>query len=508
MLNLPHQILAPDFDDDIFINYCHADNETLLKNFKGFVDNVHERLELRLKQLIGAQPKIWRDVRLEGTHQLTETIVVRLSKTVFLVCVLSPCYVNSEWCKKELNKFYENASKNMGIKINNRSRIFKIVKTPVGMDPRVDPLAGTDVCQELRTILQESLGYEFFEFDKMTGRLREYSAENGAEYELKHATKVEDLAQDIVRFINDQEFRKSSNAKCVYLAETTPELKDERDEIRRNLLQHGYNVFPEENLPYEELDSKVSEYLKRCQLSIHLIGSDFPNANSELELHHQLSAYKVRKQHELAMSRAENDPEFMRVIWIPPDVTQREKVNQDFVAYLENDPAVHENGDVVNFRKLEDVKSLLQKRLKISESPAKVDGKRVYLMCDKPDTDAVIPLKEFLEERNHEVLLPFSHGDQIVRPHSENMRLCDAVLVFYGKSNTIEYKVKELKKLSVVRQTRPLVAKGIFIVGPETDDKKGFTTDEALTMPCFGDFSPAALKPFLDQLEGSTAAAA
>lgn len=514
MPTLPHKVL-PDFEDDIFISYAHADNQTLLKNFKGFVDKVHERLELRLRQLIGEKPKIWRDVLLEGSHQLTETIVVRLSKTVFLVCVLSPGYVNSEWCKKELNEFYENASRNKGIKINNRSRIFKIVKTPIGMDPRVDPLEGTGVCEELRGILQESLGYEFFEFDKMTGRLREYSAEYGDEFELKHAIKVEDLAQDIVRFINDQEFQKCSTAKCVYLAETTPELKDEREEIRRNLLQHGYNVLPSENLPNESVESeafvtRVSEYLRRCPLSIHLIGADFNGGNSELNLLHQLAANKMRKQHELAMCRAENDPEYVRLIWMPAGLTQRERVNEDFVAYLENDPAVHENADVLNGDKLEDVKTLLQRRLKITsaESPGKVDGKRIYIMCDKADTNAVIPLKEFLQERNHEVLLPFAHGNQMVRPHSENMRLCDAVLVFYGTSNTIQYKVKELKKMSVVRQNKPLVAKGIFIGGPETDDKKKFTTEEALTMSCFGDFSPAALKPFLDQLEESIFVAA
>src|SRR5262245_16972486 len=139
MLNLPHKVLSPDFDEDIFINYAHLDNKALRKNFDGFVDKVHERLANRLAVLIGEEPKIWRDVLLEGTHQLTDTIVVRLSKTVFLVCVLSPAYVRSDWCRKELNEFYNYASRNKGIKINNRSRIFKIVKTPIAMDPRVDP---------------------------------------------------------------------------------------------------------------------------------------------------------------------------------------------------------------------------------------------------------------------------------------------------------------------------------------------------------------------------------
>lgn len=512
MVDLPHKVLSPDFEDDIFINYAHLDNKALRDNFDGFVSKVHERLANRLAVLIGEEPKIWRDVFLEGTHQLTPTILYRISKTVFFVCVLSPSYVRSEWCRKELNEFYKNASEKQCIKINNRSRIFKIVKTPIAMDPRVDPFEETEdpkVYDEVRTILQESLGYEFFEFDEK-GKLLEYSPEFGERYDLKHVEKIEDLAQDIVRFINDREFQRSFNAKCVYLAETTPELSDQRNEIRRNLQQHGYTVLPDENLPFETeaFAAKVSEYLKRSLLSVHLIGSDFTSVNSDLDLRHKLSADRMQRQHELAMSRGENDSEFVRLVWMPPGLVQREKVNQDFIAYLQNDPAVHENADILNGDKLEDVKTLLHKRLKITESPPTIKGKRVYLMCDKADTDAVMPLKDFLESRNHDVLLPFAHGNQMVRPHSENMRLCDAVLIFYGKSDTIDYKVKELRKLDVVRQSHPLIAKGIFISGPETDDKKRFTTEEALTMQCFGDFSPATLKPFLDELESSISASA
>jgi len=517
---LPHKALPHDFEEDIFINYSHVDNATIEEEeLKGFVDKVHESLALRLTQLIGEEPKIWRDVLLEGTHQLKDMIVMRLSKTVFLVCVLSPSYVNSEWCRDELNWFYEWASKNIGIKINNRSRIFKVVKTPIG-DPESDPFEGKGLCEELRKVLKDSLGYEFYEYVKPSGRLREFSKQFGKEYAQKHAIKVDDLAQDIVKFIMDQEFQKPKE-KCVYLAETTTEFSNERNEIRRNLLQHGYTVLPDENLPFESgaFEEKVTEYLKRCTLSIHLVGSDhvtitrdeeesqqdFEDRRDKFELQYKLFAARVREQHKLAMTRGEKDPAYSRLVWMPIGLNQQEDDNENFLAYLQNDPAVQENAEILSGAKLEDLKTIIERKLHITwqQSSEDVKGKRVYLYCDMKDREAVAPLKALLQRRNHEVLLPFTDSGALV-PHPENVELCDAILVFYGRFNTMEYKLSELRRINITRTARPLVAHGIYINGPETEHKKTVTTDYTLVMKNFGDFSEDSLKPFLDQLEGIT----
>lgn len=501
----------PDFEEHIFINYAWPDNESLLDDFKPFVDQLHEVLKKRLRMLLGEEPKIWRDILLGGADQLTEAIFIKLSKTAFLMCILSPSYISSGWCKKELNGFYQSASRNIGIKINNRSRIFKVVKTPIGTDPAADPLEGTDLPEELRTVLRESLGYHFYERDKQTGKVREFWGEFGREYERKYLVKVDDLAQDIVRFIQDEELQNSGN-KCIYLAETTPELAEERNDIRRNLLQHGYNVFPDENLPFESeaFDKKVSEYLEHCALSIHLVGSDFTTMQPEEEqlridfdAQHHLCAARVRRQHELAMIRGENDDRYSRLVWMPTGLTPRETENQDFVAYLQNDPVVQENAEILSAAKLEDLKTIIQKRLNITweEDSVKAKSKRIYLICDKPDKDAVRPLKDFLQENQCEVSLPFSDGDQVSRSHRENLRWCDAILIFYGTYNTMAYKLTDLRKVNVLRDNKPLLATAIYVGGLETEEKKKFSTDEVLLMKRFGDFSPDSIKPFLDQLE-------
>jgi hypothetical protein len=222
-----------------------------------------------------------------------------------------------------------------------------------------------------------------------------------------------------------------------------------------------------------------------------------------LNFQHQLAGVRVRKQHELAMSRADNDPEYSRLIWMPAGLTGQDPSYQEFIEYLQNDPAVYENAEVLYGANLEDLKTIVQKRLKFSreENIGKGKGKRVYLICDKQDMEAALPLQTFLTRQKFEVMLPFKAGGQVVSGHKENLRLCDAVLIFYGSTNTMEWKLKDLRRIDVFRDNRPLLAKGIYVAGPETDQKRAFDTIEALVMKNFGEFSLESLSPFLKQVE-------
>jgi hypothetical protein len=509
---IPQKGLLEAFEEDIFINYDHDDNQALMANFTGWVDTMHESLARRLTQLVGEKPKIWRDILMDGNQPLTETIVIRLSKTAFLVSVLSPSYVKSRWCRDELNEFYKRAANNGGIKINNRSRIFKVVKTPIGDDPAVDPLEGSDLPPELRMLLRESLGYEFYEIDRLSGKLREFWPELGPEYLKKFLERLEDLAQDINEFIKCQQLSQKGVENNIYLAETTPELNDDRNEIKRTLQQHHYYVLPDENLPFEDqaFEEKVSAYLRRSILSIHLVGSDHTAINTDdeklrlrLNLQHQLAAERVRKQHELAMSRSESDPEYSRLIWMPTGLAGHGSGYQEFLDYLRNDPAVYENADVLCGANLEDLKTTIQEKLKFNHdaSAGKDARKRVYLICDKQDLAAAAPLQSSLTQQEYEVLLPFKEGSRVVSGHKENLRLCDAVLIFYGGANTMEWKLKDLRRIDVFRDKKPLLAKGIYVAGPETDQKRAFDTPEALIMKNFGEFSLESIRPFLRQVE-------
>src|SRR6516165_3482338 len=122
------------FDGDAFISYAHLDNQELIEGRKGWVANLHRALEVRVGQLLGKEPQIWRDPKLQGNDFLAETLVEKLRRVASLVAVVSPRYVNSEWARRELSEFLKAAQEQGGIRLGEKGRIFKVLKTPVSRD--------------------------------------------------------------------------------------------------------------------------------------------------------------------------------------------------------------------------------------------------------------------------------------------------------------------------------------------------------------------------------------
>src|SRR2546423_14134869 len=129
----PKMSTSPHFEDDAFISYGHIDNQHV-EDEKGWIDNLHERLERRLGELLGHPPKIWRDPRLPGNVYFADVLGDRLGKTSVLVSVLSPGYLQSPWCMGELKEFCRLAELSGGLKVGERLRIFKVVKTYIERD--------------------------------------------------------------------------------------------------------------------------------------------------------------------------------------------------------------------------------------------------------------------------------------------------------------------------------------------------------------------------------------
>jgi hypothetical protein len=118
-----------DFENDIFISYAHLDDQPLTEGQKGWVSDFHRALELRLGELLGEKPKIWRDAKLAGNDYFSDVIVGRLMKVALLISILSPRYLKSEWCVKELREFYKAAEQTGGLRVGEKARVFKVVKT-------------------------------------------------------------------------------------------------------------------------------------------------------------------------------------------------------------------------------------------------------------------------------------------------------------------------------------------------------------------------------------------
>ncbi len=122
------------FDFDIFISYARADNAPE-GDPDGWIAQLHLGIENWAFKITGKKPIIWRDRRLEGIDYFDERLDENLEKAALLVAVMSPPYLESEWCLKELNFFLETAQEQGPPRIGNKARVVKVIKTPLTEKP-------------------------------------------------------------------------------------------------------------------------------------------------------------------------------------------------------------------------------------------------------------------------------------------------------------------------------------------------------------------------------------
>ena len=102
------------FAKHLFISYAHIDNQPLSPEQQGWFTRFHGTLEALLSMRMGGKAQIWRDARLQGNDIFADEILDQFAQTAVLVSVLTPRYLNSEWCNKEVVAFCQSADQKRG----------------------------------------------------------------------------------------------------------------------------------------------------------------------------------------------------------------------------------------------------------------------------------------------------------------------------------------------------------------------------------------------------------
>jgi TIR domain len=187
----------PQFETDLLISYSHMENVPLRDGERGWVSNFHRALEIRLRQLLGADVQIFRDPKLSGNDSFGSRSFAAPDSPPLLVCVLSPRYLRNEWCRRELEEFIK-----CHVGTDSTTRIFKVLMGPIqsGLQPPE---------------LEQQPGYEFFRQDPETGRIRQFDEVFGREAQRDFWMRLDELAQDIAKAL--EELRENSAVKNVAL---------------------------------------------------------------------------------------------------------------------------------------------------------------------------------------------------------------------------------------------------------------------------------------------------
>jgi hypothetical protein len=490
----------PDYEVDIFVSYAHNDNQALIEGQRGWVDTFHQALERRLQVHLGAKPTIWRDPRLQGNEYFADSLDEQIPKSALLVSVLSPSYMNSDWCRREMQLFHRIATDTGGVRLGNKARIIKVEKIHVPLEKHPSELQGMT-------------GYQFYYMDDH--RARELSPESA--HAVDYWQRIDDVAQDASELLQAMKARGGSPdvqvfqapaGDTVYLAETSSDLSPQRDNIKRELQERGHLVMPDRPLPLNgpDLQQAVRNYLQTSKLSIHLIGANYgviPEAADRSV---------VCLQNDLAAERSKGNS-FARLIWLPEGLESREDRQRQFIEYLKYDSTAQQGADVLQ-TSIEELKTYIQDKLKpkpktlTSNGNGNGNGKsgplRIYVICDKQDYESIAPLEDHLYSQGYEVTLPLMDGDEaeVREDHKESLLMCDAVVIFYGKSSEgwLRTKLRDLQKIAGYGRTKPMLAQAIYTAPPETPAKQRYRTREALLLRNFAEFAPDTLQPFIEEI--------
>lgn len=488
------------FRHDLFISYGWLDDRSVTEGGQGWVSRLHHALNVRVGQLLGREPRIWRDAKLQGNDVFSDVLLDSLPEAALLVAVVSPRYTTSEWCVKEVQEFFRAAEGMGGVRVGNKLRVFKVVKTPV---PREQEPAE----------LVDLLGYEFFLVDPQSQRARELGDEFGDEAKRHYLVRLDDLANDISQMLRSLEIQTPearplrAERLTVFLAEVASGLKEARESIRRDLLRRGHEVLPDRRVPtaVQELEPFLRDCLARSRLAIHLIGEQagfIPEGTdrSILEI-----------QHELALERTNGDGA-VQLVWMPPGLETGDERQQRFIDRVKADPRGGAAVDHLQVE-LEDLTTAIDDTIAALTRPPAIGeregeagqgAKQIFLICDAADGEGPRALEDLLFERGFEVVRPVFEGEEqaLREDFEQNLRLCDAALVYYGAGSELwlRSKLRELRKSAALGRERPMAAQAVYVAPPINPGKERLRSHAALVIRQADGLDAETLEPFLEKI--------
>src|SRR6185436_19533387 len=141
------------YEYDIFISYAHVDNQPLTEGQEGWVEQFYRSFKLTIAEQFGLDDlvSIWRDRRLPGNEVFKPSIIEACRRSGILICITSPGYIVSDWCRNEYDEFCSANGVSRPPRYKTSSRVFNISLRPPSSSHRA----------RYEEMFGQSLGYPF-----------------------------------------------------------------------------------------------------------------------------------------------------------------------------------------------------------------------------------------------------------------------------------------------------------------------------------------------------------
>ncbi|WP_370090374.1 DUF4062 domain-containing protein [Ekhidna sp.] len=497
----------------IALIYSEKDDQQIEGGVKGWVTNFHKFLSTLMYQITRENPVI--KLINESNFSASE-----LDDYNVVIAVVTPNLAKENLIIKSINAHGKRLKSQNKLLADGVARIFKVLKRPYDPDAHLDEL-------------EDLLTYDFYLVDPLTGDPQEFTRFFGSDAERSYWMKLVDMAYDINHVLHAKEVIDGEGSydtipreKTVYLASTGVDMVIQRDIIKRELIRHGYKVLPDHSLPKEAkaLERMVRDDLDRCRLSIHLVGEDYgykPRGSelSVVDIQNRVASDHTYQMVEKNKEAKDGEKElFSRLIWVSPDlknVTERQKI---FIEDLKSDAAALEEAEVLQIQ-LQELKTIIREELVtggrfnvrrnikgLDQEEKNEKTKMIYLIADKRDVDSIDDIQSYLKKEGFNVVSPSYEGDLVDLRyiHQENLRRCDASIIYFGQATEdwIKTKLQDLLKAPGFGREKPLSAKAVYFQGQKDVDMEHYKKNNAMVLGNNGGtFNPEHLKPFLTKIE-------
>ena len=405
------------FEYDVFISYAAVDDrEPVGENGQGWVTTFVRNLEMVLASRLAGREKlrIYFDRRnLGGNHELTE-LPEAVGKSALFLAITSPAYSDREWTRRELDTFLKGSPDSL--------RLFVAEYLPLDAgETHPDPL-------------NDRKRLKFWDVDEMSS----FAAIPLTPKDQPFRNRIHDLADQIKKqlvAINTAEIARPAIIRAadviaddgarrskgiVFMAQTTDDLEEERDQLRRYLEQFGYLVLPAGDLPGggEAFRAEIERDIKQADLYVHLLGPRAGRYPADLEDGYGGTQVKVAREAGKKL-----------LLWRHPEL-DLDKVTDPRQRALLTDEAVVVCG-------LETFKATIRSRLEAR--PKQEDSERpapslVFIDASELDHDVAKIVKQEFEARSMSVTVPLYHGsaEEVRADLTESMQECHVIVFIYG----------------------------------------------------------------------------
>ena len=411
----------------LFVSYASINNDPMPGVKDGWVTELVRGVRRILENQLGRRDNLdlWMDYELHGNDTITPTIEDALLHSETILLILSPAYLASDWCRKELCNFIAQHDIESG-------RVFMVEMEPI----------------EKPEALQDLKGFRFFE-QGQDGQFSMLGWPAPDPKQLAYYEKIDDLGRSIAKKILQIEADRYTQPilqpeHIVLLAPVTDDLFKARDQIRRYLEQQNILVLPENGTyPRDKLETRLLADLVRADLYVQLLSIDSGMGTPVF-------------QHECAKK---GDKPLL--LWHPEGLDAGAVIDQTHATLLHDDQLIV--SDMV------ELQLLIQKKLNPPTKPNMDKNREILLFINHAPEDHVNlqPLIEELKKRKIGYSRTLS-SDEAVSPAAlrqdleQNLLGCDAlVMLFYDAPVTWIREQLLFWRRTAIKRDKPFLGVGV-----------------------------------------------